>query len=158
MPHVEFCTRKLFIALLAIASTLLLFSCGGASDDGSTTIEPLPTNTGLPAPLVVCSQTNPCTRPAPELCVAKITEASFMPVCRTNEPGRTVYDDGVPRHRLEDAMLSHRLKATLRFRSAQINGCLSIALSWNDICDANFSPAKWYIIEMVIGQTIVSAT
>jgi len=102
MTHIEFRTRKLFIALLATASTLLLFSCGGGGDDGgSATSEPPLTNTGLPAPLVVCSPANPCTRPAPELGVAEITESSFMPVCYTSEPGRGVYDDGAPQHRVD---------------------------------------------------------
>jgi hypothetical protein len=52
--------------------------------------------TGLQAPLPVCSPSNPCTRPAPELRVPVITSSSDAPLCRTTAPGRPFFDDGPP--------------------------------------------------------------
>ncbi len=92
--------RKLLNVWLAIAIAIVIYGCGG-SGGGPGTSEPPPTNTGLPAPLEVCSQANPCTRPAPELGVSQITEPSFVPVCRTSESGRPPYDDGAPVHRVD---------------------------------------------------------
>ena len=90
------------IVLVSIASAALLLGCGESGDgSGSGTNGTIPSNTGLPAPLAVCSQADPCTRPAPELDVTVITEPSSIPVCRTREPGRTDYDDGAPIHRVD---------------------------------------------------------
>lgn len=96
------------IVLLAITSILLLFGCGesGDSNGPGTNEPPLLTNTGLPAPLEVCLPTNPCTRPAPELGVSQLTEASFVPECLTSQEaqqkdGRPFYDDGAPLRRVD---------------------------------------------------------
>ena len=96
-------SRPLRRTILAatLASLAGIGACASSTnDDGSSDPSP-PANTGAPAPLAVCTQANPCTRPAFELGTAPITEPSFVPVCRTTEPGRAVYDDGAPRHSVD---------------------------------------------------------
>ena len=92
--------NQCIVAFFAISSALFLSGCGGGSANGVASNNARPNggpHTGLPAPLEVCTQANPCTRPARELNVSEITEPSSVPVCRTTEPGRAVYDDGAPR-------------------------------------------------------------
>jgi poly(3-hydroxybutyrate) depolymerase len=104
MSHFAFRTGKVLFVLIAAVSTTLLPGCGGSGDTGSAVASeptPAPVNTGLPAPLAVCTKTSPCTRPAPELGVAAITDPGFVPTCRTSEPGRPLYGDGAPIHRVD---------------------------------------------------------
>ncbi len=96
--------NQCIVALFTISSALFLSGCGGGGANGGAGNDTGPSSgphTGLPAPLAVCTQANPCTRPADELNVSEITEPSFVPVCRTTEPGRAAYDDGAPRRAVD---------------------------------------------------------
>lgn len=91
-------------AILApmLISLTVMGACGGSPDnDGSHDNPSPPANTGAPAPLAVCTQANPCTRPAKELNVSEITEPSSAPLCSTTQPGRAIYDDGAPHHSVD---------------------------------------------------------
>lgn len=83
--------------LSIIALAVLLGGCDWLGTDDSGGGAP---DTGMPAPLAVCSASDPCTRPAPELGVAQVTEPSSVPTCATSQPaqdqGRPAYDDGAP--------------------------------------------------------------
>lgn len=90
------------IALVTIASTVLWACSGSGGSPEPEPSSPPASNTGLPAPLDLCTQTNPCTRPAPGLGVTEITEPSDVPVCFTSaeaqQAGRAFHDDGAPLH------------------------------------------------------------
>lgn len=101
MELINFRTRHGAILALTLASLFGLGACSATGNGGSNDDPPPPANTGAPAPLAVCTQANPCTRPAKELNVSEITQPSSVPVCRTTAPGRAIYDDGAPRRAVD---------------------------------------------------------
>lgn len=89
---------ELTIVAVGVAAKVGLVSCsgcGGSSEapPADPTCNPV---TGLSGPLPLCTAQNPCTRPGPELGVTEITTSFTVPLCRTTESGRTVFDDGPP--------------------------------------------------------------
>ena len=96
------------IAATGVLAIFLLMGCSGSGGGSSQSTPPppppppAPPATGLPSALAVCSTANPCTRPAPGLGGGPIVTPSFMPVCRTQEAGRPLRDDGPPVHRVDE--------------------------------------------------------
>ena len=89
MTHSGF--RLVFVLFAILTITSACSGGGGSSSDasgngnGSSTVQACdPSSTGLTALLPACSSENPCTRVAPELSQASITEPTSEPVCHSN--------------------------------------------------------------------------